>query len=206
VHGTPVYDIKPFVPWDIPGYYDNRRRTTNDNNNNHNNANDDTTLTTTPPPPQPRLLLVNYRIPHWVGRDDDELSHVIFTTRALEQLQQVVEDGRLAPLYTTMDDSGLEAARQTLEQVLAQDPRSSHKGVRTSPHQQRGSKVMNHASTSTTTTTTTTTTSPFRLYFGSTGVDFVVNDSGVVQVLAVTPVEFPTDAYTDGIPLATFMT
>jgi tRNA-Thr(GGU) m(6)t(6)A37 methyltransferase TsaA len=155
VHGTPVYDIKPCVPWDIPGYRGP-------------NMESGTSV--------PACL----KTPDWV-QQDDALAKVEFRETAVDSLQTMVAHGRLAPLYTTEND-GVVAARQTLSEVLAQDPRSSHKGIKENA---RGS----------------TTAAPYNLIFGQCQVDFVVTQDNVVEVVAVTPIDFAAEDYVDGVPL-----
>lgn len=103
VDGTPVYDVKPYVHWDIPG-----------------NIYDTTLL----------------KLPDWVENKDDVLPNVEFTDEAEASLLKFVEENRLAPLYKSNDNTSLQAAKQTLLEILAQDPRTSHKGV---SKNQRGS-------------------------------------------------------------------
>jgi tRNA-Thr(GGU) m(6)t(6)A37 methyltransferase TsaA len=94
--GTPVYDIKPYVHWDIPGdTYD-------------------------------KDIL---RLPDWVENKNDVLPKVEFTASAEASLSQHIKDNRLAPLYSNEDNTSLEGAKNTLLEILAQDPRTSHKGV-----------------------------------------------------------------------------
>ena len=97
VNGTPVYDIKPCVPWDLPGRFDG-------------------------------LPLI---VPDWV-EDDDSLSRVSFSARAEDDLKAVLADNLMAPLYT-IANNGFEGAIQTLQQVLAQDPRASRKRGTSTP-------------------------------------------------------------------------
>lgn len=154
VNGTPVYDVKPCVPWDIPGYVH-----TGDN-----------------PSPVSQL-----RVPEWVGQDD-VIEKVLFTEEALVAFQTlVVRQRRLAPLYNGPDD--LSEAKATLIQILAQDPRSSHRGLKTN---QRG--------------TTTDENEVYSLVFGKLQVGFQVLSWGV-QVVQVAPADFDEDAYVEGIPL-----
>ena len=91
VNGTPVYDIKPVVPWDIPGQYD-------------------------------KVPLV---VPKYVSQEEDVIDNVEFTIEALQSLERCVWNGKLSPLYTT-ENSGLEEAKKTIGQILAQDPRASN--------------------------------------------------------------------------------
>jgi len=147
VNGTPVYDVKPCVPWDVPGH----------------------------PFKSPNEVL---KVPDWVEQDD-AFSSVDFSGAARKQLREFVAEGRLAPLYAE-DEDGFEAAAQTLREVLAQDPRSSHKGV-----DSRGK------------------TSPddnYSLIFAQCEVHFSVSASGVL-VNWVSAADFHPDSYVEGIPL-----
>lgn len=90
VQGTPVYDIKPVVPWDVPN----------------------------------RPL----RVPEWVSQDD-ALSSVEWKDAARQQLNDAVERGLLDPLYS-IHNNGVEGARATIGEILAQDPRSSKSTMR----------------------------------------------------------------------------
>lgn len=143
VNGTPVYDIKPFVPWDIPGF--------------------------------PETRVPAMRVPDWVDQDD-AIATVLFTPNASCQLKEVVAQGLLKPLYS---DYG--PVHDTIVQILAQDPRSTHKGVRNA----RGSA-----------------TSTYSFVFGSLMIAFAVQtDPPRVDVTAVEPVSFDSSQYVDGIPL-----
>lgn len=127
VNGTPVYDIKPYVHWDIP-------------------------------------LEVTYdasalRLPPWVENKEDVLPKVEFTEKAKQMLGAFYQNNDLAPLYSNKDPTALQAAIQTLTEILAQDPRSSHKGV---SKNQRGS----------------VSSDTFRLLFCRVEVEFLVGDSG----------------------------
>jgi hypothetical protein len=108
VHGTPVYDVKPYVPWDAPGYCCR---------GGGGQEGDAPTV----------------RVPAWVSQED-ELSRVELTGDAERQLRECVQAGRLAPFYPPdregdgEDGGGLEAARSLLAEVLRQDPRGSHRG------------------------------------------------------------------------------
>ena len=165
VNGTPVYDIKPCVPWDIPGY-------------DHNSDNNNTTT-----------MMEAMRVPDWVDQKD-VLETVQFTEPARVALRQMVEEGRLAPLYTSGND-GIEAAQATLTEVLAQDPRSSHKGLKVN---QRGSNSANSREEN------KTNNQLYSLVFGKVMVEFQVASWGV-QVVNVVAVDFDEDAYVEGIPL-----
>lgn len=140
VNSTPVYDVKPCVPWDVP--------------------------------------TEALKVPDWVDQDD-AIAEVVFTEQAEQHLADMVGQGRLAPLYTHAND-GLSGAKLTLQQVLAQDPRSSHKGI-----DARGSRSA---------------TMTYSLIFGQCQVDFTVTGEGVT-VTDVTAVDFDPSSYVDGVPL-----
>ncbi|CAJ1958928.1 unnamed protein product [Cylindrotheca closterium] len=135
VHGTPVYDVKPYVHWDIPG-----------------NVYDTSLL----------------KLPDWVENKEDVLPSVEFTDAAEASLLKFVEHNRLAPLYSSKDKTSLEAAKQTLLEILAQDPRTSHKGV---SKNQRGSLSGSET---------------YRILFGKIEIEFSVSEHGA-KVIAVHP-------------------
>jgi len=147
VNGTPVYDVKPFVPWDIPGYPENHH--TGD-----------------------------WRAPEWVQQQGDTMSSVEFSESATRDLDALVERGLLVPLYTAKND-GSQAARRTLEEILAQDPRATHK---------RGTLTADDEPT-------------YNIIFGKIQVEFRVYQGGIVRVLNVRPAHFEDSAIVDGIPL-----
>lgn len=185
VHGTPVYDIKPCVPWDVPGYYDNLQasRKAEKGENSTNDAKHAST--------------VHLKVPFWVDQDD-EITQVDFTEVALKQLEHMVSQGRLEPLYT-VQNNGVSAAHETLRQILAQDPRSSHKGLK---QNQRGTTTKVSSSSS---------EDVYRLIFGQCQVDFVVvgvvtdhqHEAARVEVVSVGAVDFDSSSYVDGIPVVT---
>ena len=175
VHGTPVYDIKPCVPWDIPGHFSSH---TNGSSNDNSNS-------------VPATLDDAFWVPDWVDQKD-AIATVTFTEQAETSLEQlIVDEQRLAPLYTKTN-GGVQAARATLLEILAQDPRSSHKGLKVN---QRGSTTKTTHKTNDEVDNKT-----YSLVFGRTQVEFQVLSSGV-QVESVTPVDFDEDAYVEGIPL-----
>jgi len=169
VHGTPVYDIKPCVPWDVPGNFDS--------SNGKNGSN---------------ITGPVFQVPDWVDQRDS-IESVQFTESAQSSLRELVEEeNRLAPLYTTEND-GLAAAQATLKEILAQDPRSSHKGL----------KVNRRGTSSAPDTSKNDNGSDKKMYslvFGKLQVEFQVLSSGV-QVEGIFPVDFDEDAYVEGIPL-----
>jgi tRNA-Thr(GGU) m(6)t(6)A37 methyltransferase TsaA len=147
VHGTPVYDVKPYVHWDMPGG---------------------------------GADLDKLKVPSWVENRNDILPKVEFEADAEEALKRHVQYNRLAPLYPkTTAASSFEAAKQTLIEILAQDPRSSHKGV---SKNQRGSLSKKNES--------------YRLIFARIEVEFVVKESGA-YVIAIHAAPEETDEEDD---------
>jgi tRNA-Thr(GGU) m(6)t(6)A37 methyltransferase TsaA len=158
VNGSPVYDIKPCVPWDIPGY--------------------------------PTYYSPALKVPTWVSQAD-AIADVTFTASAISQLQEMVSTERLAPLYTDKN-LGYSGALKTLREVLAQDPRSSHKGLKTNA---RGTLSVAERAKA-----TSDSVKGYRLIFCQCQVEFVVVEQGV-QVIEITAVNFDQDSYVDGVPL-----
>ncbi|KAL3939752.1 MAG: hypothetical protein SGBAC_005578 [Bacillariaceae sp.] len=148
VHGTPVYDVKPYVHWDIPG-----------------NVYDTTLL----------------QLPDWVENKEDVLPNVGFTDAAEVSLLKFVEQNRLAPLYSSKDKTSFEAAKQTLLEILAQDPRTSHKGV---SKNQRGSVSGSEA---------------YRILFCKVEIEFSVSEDGA-NVIAVHPYTADSAGNLDNAP------
>jgi tRNA (adenine37-N6)-methyltransferase len=142
VNGTPVYDIKPCVPWDIPGHFDG----------------------------------VSLHVPDWVEQDDS-LRKVVFTKSSEQDLRNMISENRLGPLYNQNND-GFQGAIETLEQVLAQDPRASNK---------RGTSTQKGEAT-------------YKIIFVGTQVEFRVTE-GVVEIMQILPMNFEDSSYVDGIPL-----
>jgi tRNA (adenine37-N6)-methyltransferase len=170
VNGTPVYDIKPYVHWDIVGVDYSAAETISSG--------------------------VPLKIPDWVERRDDVLAQVEFAPSALVSLRHLVgRDNALAPLYPAKDPTSVLAVQQTLCEILAQDPRSSHKGVTKNQrgattsstsnksHQSHGKKRDNDEEA-------------YRLLFGPTLVEFVVRDDGahVINMSMAEPIEKATDS------------
>lgn len=202
VHGTPIFDIKPCVPWDIPGYYDCQRRagvgavaTT---------SSDDAHATRH----VSQLLLEHWksvlRVPDWVSNDTDQLCGVEFVPSALEQLDTCVARGLLAPLYATHNGGG-PAAAQTLREILLQDPRSSHtvgssgsgsNGGSTTSNGRRNNRNRDGGGIDDDPSAAPSAVEPYRLLFGRCRVDFVVRERRVT-VEAVVPAAIDG---TDGSP------
>lgn len=104
VNNTPVYDVKPCVPWDIPGYSVHS---------------DNSAL---------GLECVSkfLRVPDWVSQDD-LLPNVNFTEVAEQNLLDLMMQGRLSPFYkaNARTDEGYQSAVKALSEILTQDPRAS---------------------------------------------------------------------------------
>ena len=105
-----MYDVKPYVHWDIP----NEVKVIEN-----------------------RIGGIGLKLPHWVENKDDVLPSVVFTAEAEESLRYFVRNNKLSPLlYPSKDSMSFVAAKQTLIEILSQDPRSSHRGL---SKNQRGS-------------------------------------------------------------------
>ena len=98
------------------------------------------------------------KVPSWVESKSDVLAKVEFTDIAKARLAGMASRNRLAPLYPSSDDTSVEAAEQTLLEILSQDPRSSHKGEKNT----RG----------------TISSESYKLIFGKCEIEFLVKDSG----------------------------
>eukprot|EP00531_Pseudo-nitzschia_arenysensis_P012879 CAMPEP_0116145290 /NCGR_PEP_ID=MMETSP0329-20121206/16504_1 /TAXON_ID=697910 /ORGANISM="Pseudo-nitzschia arenysensis, Strain B593" /LENGTH=386 /DNA_ID=CAMNT_0003640865 /DNA_START=27 /DNA_END=1187 /DNA_ORIENTATION=- len=145
VDGTPVYDVKPYVHWDIP--------------------NEVKVL-------ENRIGGIGLKLPHWVETKDDVLPGVVFAPEAEESLRYFVRNNKLSPLlYPSKDSMSFVAAKQTLIEILSQDPRSSHRGL---SKNQRGSisgspQGGNPADEDL-----------YRLSFGKVLIEFVVTSKGAI--------------------------
>ena len=143
---SPVYfftDIKPVVPWDLPG---------------------------------------PLSVPSWVSADD-ALQTVNFSPLAKGSLERHIQNGKLAPLYTSKND-GLEASIQSISEVLAQDPRATN----TNSSNKRGSKE------------TTSKSIAYIIVFCSVEIHFRVANDGV-YVDDITELDLTNVPHVDGIPI-----
>ncbi|KAL3902798.1 MAG: hypothetical protein SGILL_010693, partial [Bacillariaceae sp.] len=146
VDGTPVYDIKPYVHWDIP-----------------------TEVT---------YDISGLKLPKWVESKDDVLPNVIFESEPEEALQTLVKRDKLCPLlYPSKDPSSFDAAKQTLIEILAQDPRSSHRGV---SKNQRGTLSAGESKSGGSDEAAKNDDDIYRLSFGYATVEFVVEERGAI--------------------------
>ena len=145
-----VYDVKPYVHWDIP--------------------NEVTVM-------ESRIGGIGLKLPHWVETKDDVLPGVVFEPEAEESLRYFIRNDKLSPLlYPRKDSMSFVAAKQTLIEILSQDPRSSHRGL---SKNQRGS-LSSASSVSSGTSGTTEAMDLYRLSFGKLVIEFVVAAKGAV--------------------------
>ena len=120
---TPIYDIKPFVPWDVPGYvsggswegemldvircpdwvWDPAASSS---------------LSTSPPPVLSPSL--------------NPGSTVDWTSESLTDLQSLVSKGTFSPLYPKKSPTSFELVKAAVTEILLQDPRHNRqKGTKT---------------------------------------------------------------------------
>ena len=162
VNGTPVYDVKPCVPWDIPNFYHSKMiSSVFVDMGSHGSG---------------------FRVPDWV-KESDVFPEISFTDVALQQLRDIVVNGQLAPLYTSQNN-GEETAACAIKEVLAQDPRSSHKGLKRNA---RGTASDNGES--------------YSMLFGNCQVFFHIRSSTLVEVVNVLKFETASMPFVDGVPL-----
>ncbi len=144
VNGTPVYDVKPCVPWDIPGYFDSQ----------------------------------SIEVPSWVSQDD-ALSLVTFTPEANKNIEKLINDKILEPLYVAKEN-GFQYAKEAIKEVLSQDPRAS----------KRRGKVDDNIE-------------PYKISFGAMQIHFFVSEKGKVEVINASMMQLDECEFVDGVPLAT---
>jgi len=107
VDGTPVYDVKPFVPWD--------RIDSSVNSTGVSCSGNDDDL---------HARMKQMRVPPWVSADD-ELAQVTWTQSARDELHKSRD--YLKPLYGSTTD-GVEDACLAIQEIIAQDPRAMRDG------------------------------------------------------------------------------
>ena len=184
VNGTPVYDVKPCVPWDIP-----------------NVSKIESPSLLNPllyielPSQSPLLYLIFFsqlplEVPTWVSQDD-ELESVKFSPKAEESLEVCLQNGKLAPLYT-VDNNGFEGATQSICEILAQDPRASNSN---GPNKRGSSSSLTSSSTAYSHKNDT-----YKMLFCSVEVLFRVGGEGVI-VENVTAMDLKGVQHVDGIPI-----
>jgi len=129
VDGTPVYDIKPYIPWDSVGGNFHSSPVGNDCSN---------TVALLP-----RIRpLSSFRVPDWVTANDGEFARVVFTPEARASVAAARARGLLHPLYPPLEKDAVQKPSNMTHgggeedcevcaavcEVVAQDPRSSHDG------------------------------------------------------------------------------
>lgn len=155
VHGTPVYDVKPCVPWDVPA---------------------------TP-----------LRVPTWVD-SDDALATVTFSDQASADLPARLSEGCLAPLYNNNNNADMEDARNMLQEILAQDPRSSHKGLKRNA---RGTASTDNNKNN----NKPDEDAAYNLILGKCQVFFRVQPPDTVWVERIDKIDLESAMHVDGVPL-----
>lgn len=133
--GTPVIDLKPYVPWDAPA--------------------DGT-----------------FRAPEWVSQKD-ALAGVAWEPAALAALDRHAPLLKGAGYDARRDRGALAAARATVGEVLAQDPRNARRRNARQKGDESAKATANAA--------------PYKVHFGGLEVTFRVDESDVAVVLDVAP-------------------
>eukprot|EP00536_Pseudo-nitzschia_multiseries_P018599 jgi/Psemu1/248833/estExt_Genewise1.C_27480002 len=149
VDGTPVYDVKPYVHWDIPN---------------------EVKVIENP------VSGIGLKLPHWVENKDDVLASVVFEKEAEESLRRFVRQNVLSPLlYPSKDSLSFVAAKQTLIEILSQDPRSSHRGLSKNQRGSISAKGGNNKQES-----GDGNNDFYRLSFGNLVIEFLVAEKGAI--------------------------
>ena len=120
VDGTPVYDVKPYVPWDSISATTTSttaiaEQTVNNMDNNNNNN-------TSPLTPATALIerMNVLRVPAWVSADD-ALAKVVWSDDATTSFEQMASTMKI--LYPDADEM-----KEAIAEIVAQDPRALHDG------------------------------------------------------------------------------
>ena len=196
VDGTPVYDIKPWIPWDIPNIGHQKNTVgflSGLPHGNYNNKDDIDNKDANAKSSSKSGHQTPWVVPSWVDSQDDVLPNVTWTTQAKTEITNLSKKNKIHPLlYPSSDPASLPQAISTIEQILAQDPRSSHRGL---VKNKRGT-VTSLAASSSSSFSTSSSSSPsnsmneddvyntkgnddaYRLQFGQTIVEFVVETDG----------------------------
>ena len=120
-----------------------------------------------------RIGGIGLKLPHWVENKDDVLPGVVFEMEAEESLRYFIRNDKLSPLlYSSKDSMSFVAAKQTLIEILSQDPRSSHRGL---SKNQRGSISVSPSSVG-----STASIDIYRLSFGKLVIEFMVTEKGAI--------------------------
>ena len=125
-----------------------------------------------------RIGGIGLKLPHWVENKSDVLSSVVFETEAEESLRFFVRRNKLSPLlYPGNDSMSFVAAKQTLIEILSQDPRSSHRGL---SKNQRGSVSGSPSSPQRNNQKGGGGINIYRLCFGKLEIEFIVTEKGAI--------------------------
>ena len=154
----------------------------------------------------PEITSIPLRVPTWVESKDDVLPNVTWSSQATNSLQELVQHhDTLSPWYPNTNANSINDIHATLCEILAQDPRSSHKGI---TKNQRGTLSTNKTTDNGKNPTGGTVSAggggrggvdneneeeSYRLLFGSTEVEFVVRDTGA-HVINITSVDTTSTA------------
>lgn len=114
-------------------------------------------------------------VPDWVSAED-EMSSVIFSVEAKNDLEQIVKRRKMAPLY---NQHNLQDVFEAIREVLAQDPRAVKR---------RG--------------TIDESPDPYKITFCSCEISFIVPDGGIVEIVGISEMNMNESVFVDGIPLA----
>lgn len=125
--GTPVYDVKPYIPWD--SVYNGHTASL---------AGAESGVGVGEGGASPAMLPPScpLRVPPWVTADDGEFSRVVFTPEARAAVAEARARGVLAPLYPPLKKGTVSTNEVEDEcevcaavcEVISQDPRSHHDG------------------------------------------------------------------------------
>jgi hypothetical protein len=135
------------------------------------------------------LLRPSWVVPSWVDSQDDVLASVEWTTEATDAITKLTTKNKIHPLlYPSKDGSSLADAVSTIEQILAQDPRSSHRGqiknkrgtVSSTPSSSSLPSSSSSHKDNGGSTDVDDNDGLYRLRFGETIVEFVVETGGAI--------------------------
>ncbi len=151
-YSSAVYDVKPYVHWDIPNEVKIQENRLGGG--------------------------IGLKLPPWVENKEDVLPSVAFEPEAEETLRYMIRHNKLSPgLYPSKDSMSFVAAKQTLIEILSQDPRSSHRGL---SKNQRGSISAVSPSSQSSQYSTSSSYDVYKLSFGRAVIEFVVTSKGAV--------------------------
>mmetsp|Transcript_28233 Transcript_28233/g.64587 ORF Transcript_28233/g.64587 Transcript_28233/m.64587 type:complete len:235 (-) Transcript_28233:12-716(-) len=190
VDGTPVYDVKPVVPFDVPNYkYQHPAEKVTAA------PGYESEISQSPAENCKTVQLescCSLTVPWWVAQND-ELTEVVFEESAIVKLTKLNDDGCFMPLYGVMKkkhvwckNSSLEelhCIQSAISEVLAQDPRSAK--VRGTNSSASGKDL-----------------DPYRLVFCCAEICFIVGNDGLVKVIDIQEINFKNTDDGDGVPLA----